>query len=1256
MPPAEHSIESILAAAVEIGAEAERRQFVDQACAGDAERRRWVEELIANHFHAGSFLEQPAASPVMTVDGQLLSDGPGTVIGPYKLMEQIGEGGMGLVFVAEQQQPLRRKVALKVIKPGMDTRQVVARFEAERQALALMDHPNIARVLDGGQTTGGRPYFVMELVKGVPITDYCDHNQVPIRQRLELFLHVCQAVQHAHQKGIIHRDLKPSNVLVMSQDGTPLVKVIDFGIAKAVGQQLTDKTIYTQFAQAVGTPLYMSPEQAGQSGVDVDTRSDIYSLGVVLYELLTGTTPFDKDRLKEVGYDELRRIIREEEPAKPSTRISTLGQAATTISANRRSEPKQLSRLFRGELDWIVMKALEKDRGRRYETASAFAADVERYLHDEPVLACPPSAAYRFRKFARRNKGRLAVAASAFLAVAVMAAAVGWAVRDRAAREAEIERAEAGRRGEVERRGRDCLREARALLAENKLAAARQKLAEARAGLADDRPALGELAAEVEAVAVELDRFQEFLGLVERAHEAETASIVEMAVAAGSSPGRSRALPSADTLQRQAAAAAVLRLRALRRFGILERDDWNTALEGSLLGREQIKQVRRTAYEELLWLADDVSQRRQDCGSGAPLSPQAAARQAVTYLGKAESAYRPTGAFYQLRLRCRKALGEEAAYQADWQLFHKTPATIALDHHLQGRDAFQRKQLAEAVQAFEAALRLEPTAYWSLVWLGRCLTDLGRGPEDFTGAVRVYTGCILKRPDHAYAYLCRASALYYLRRHEEALADCCKAIELDRKSAEAWNNRGCAYLELRQYDKALAALSKAIKLDPKFAPAHSNLGVALAEQDKLDEAIACFRQAIKLDPKVALAHSNLGNALAEQGKLDEAIAAHRQAITLDPKFAPAHSNLGIALAEQGKLDEAIAAHRQAITLDPKFAPAHTNLGVALFMQRKLDEAIACYRQAIKLDPKNAPAHTNLGNALKQQGKLDEAIAAHRRAIKLDPKLAAAHNNLGIALYKQGKLDEAIACYRQAIKLAPKYAQAHNDLARAHNNLGVALSMQGKLDEAIACYRQAIKLDPKYARAHNNLARAERLAAVQGKLPAFLKGEYKPRSSAERLALAELCGIKKLHHAGAGLYAEAFTADPKLADDLKAGHRYNAACHAALAGCGQGTDADKLDDQARARWRNQALAWLRGDLALRTKQLASGRPDERQQVASSMQHWQRDRDFVGVRGKDGLAKLPASERAGWQQLWAEVQALLEKASAKPPTRPGPAPRP
>ncbi len=437
----DRQIMSLLGEAVEHRSPPERAAFLDRACAGDAGLRARVEELLRAYEAAGNFLQGDRPDPDrIETAAEPMPERPGAVLGPYKLLEQLGEGGFGVVFLAEQAQPVRRKVALKVLKAGMDSRQVVARFEAERQALAIMDHPHIAKVLDGGATPAGRPYFVMELVKGVPITAFCDQNHLTARQRLGLFVSVCEAVQHAHQKGIIHRDLKPSNVLVSRHDATPVVKVIDFGVAKALGQQLTDKTLYTAVAQLVGTPLYMSPEQAGMSDLDVDTRSDIYSLGVLLYELLTGTTPFTRERFQSAGYDEIRRILREEESPRPSTRLSTLGQDAATVSANGGNDSRALSRLLRGELDWIVMKALEKDRSRRYETANAFALDVQRYLADEPVLACPPSAWYRFRKFARRNKRALGTSALLGLvllaACAAVAATLGWTMRDREVRRA----------------------------------------------------------------------------------------------------------------------------------------------------------------------------------------------------------------------------------------------------------------------------------------------------------------------------------------------------------------------------------------------------------------------------------------------------------------------------------------------------------------------------------------------------------------------------------------------------------------------------------------------------------------------------------------------------------------------------------------------------------------------------------------------------------------------------------------------------
>jgi serine/threonine protein kinase len=410
---------------------AERVLYLDQTCAGEPDLRRRVEELLRASQDAEDFLQDPApgaqwpevapAASTLVLSGTVPGEKAGDRIGRYKLLQLIGEGGCGLVYMAEQEEPVRRRVALKVIKLGMDTKSVIARFEAERQALALMDHPNIAKILDGGVTETGRPFFVMDLVQGLPITQFCDEAKLPTRERLALFLEVCSAIQHAHQKGVIHRDIKPSNILVtLRPDGSGLPKVIDFGIAKATQQPLTDKTLFTQFQQLIGTPAYMSPEQATLSGFDIDTRSDIYSLGVLLYELLTSKTPFDSKELLQAGLDELGRTVREKEPPRPSNRVSTLpGDELTTTAKRRGVDAARLASILRGDLDWIVMKCLEKDRARRYETCTGLARDIERHLHNEPVTACPPSRLYRFQKTAQRNKLALGAAAAVALALVI---------------------------------------------------------------------------------------------------------------------------------------------------------------------------------------------------------------------------------------------------------------------------------------------------------------------------------------------------------------------------------------------------------------------------------------------------------------------------------------------------------------------------------------------------------------------------------------------------------------------------------------------------------------------------------------------------------------------------------------------------------------------------------------------------------------------------------------------------------------------
>jgi len=414
-----------------------RAVFLEQACQGDSVLRRRLEDLLAAHEQSDGVLAETAGAKATPGKGKATlkldfaeerpDEAVGQKIGRYKVLEKVGEGGCGVVYVAEQTEPVRRRVALKVIKLGMDTKAVVARFEAERQALAMMDHPNIAKVLDAGTTEQGRPYFIMELVRGIKITDYCDQNNLPTKERLELFIRVCQAIQHAHQKGIIHRDIKPSNILVTLHDGVPVPKVIDFGIAKATEGRLTDATVYTQLHQFIGTPAYMSPEQAEMSGLDIDTRSDIYSLGVLLYELLVGRTPFDAQELMSQGLDAMRKTIREKDPLRPSTKLATLqGEELTTTAKRRAAEAPKLIHLLRGDLDWVVMKCLEKDRTRRYETANGVAMDLKRHLNNEPVTARPPSRLYEFKKTVRRHKAGFAATAAIMLVLAAGVLASTW--------------------------------------------------------------------------------------------------------------------------------------------------------------------------------------------------------------------------------------------------------------------------------------------------------------------------------------------------------------------------------------------------------------------------------------------------------------------------------------------------------------------------------------------------------------------------------------------------------------------------------------------------------------------------------------------------------------------------------------------------------------------------------------------------------------------------------------------------------------
>jgi tetratricopeptide (TPR) repeat protein len=500
-----------------------------------------------------------------------------------------------------------------------------------------------------------------------------------------------------------------------------------------------------------------------------------------------------------------------------------------------------------------------------------------------------------------------------------------------------------------------------------------------------------------------------------------------------------------------------------------------------------------------------------------------------------------------------------------------------------------------------------------------------------------FQAAVAAAPTNAAAHSSLGLALRDKGQVGEAIACIQKAIDLAPKLAEAHSNLGIILCDVkRDYDRAIACFQKAIALDPTLALAHSNLGNALYHKGQEDKAIACYHKAIALDPKFAGARTGLGNALYRKGRMDEAIACYHKAIALDPYHATPHANLGIILCDiKRNYDGAIAFFQKAIALDPKLALAHNGLGAALKGKGHLDEAIASYRKAIALDPKLALPHFNLGNELAARGQVDAAIACFQKAVALDPKLAVAHYDLGTALVGIDRVEEAIGCWRKAIEVDPK-------LANAHYNLGIALAGKGEVDEAIACFQKAIALEPKFAQARAMLAQSERLAALRDKLAAFKTGTYTPATPSEHLDLVEWCLVKKLHHTAAGLYVAAFAADSRLAEELKAAHRYNAACSATLAAAAKGEDAAKLDARERARLRRQALTWLRADLALRTRQLETGKPADRAAVQRVLRHWQQDRDLAGLRDAAALAKLPAEEQKACAQLWADVAALLKKA--------------
>ncbi len=931
-----------------------RSEFVMRACGGDADLRARVERLLKSHELLGSFHDD--VPPALVTIDQPIQEKPGTHIGPYKLLQVIGEGGMGVVYMAEQKEPVERQVALKIIKPGMDSRQVIARFEAERQALALMDHPNIAKVLDAG-TTGerrdvsppvdrradaaplaGRPFFVMELVKGVPITQYCDEHHLTLKQRLELFVPVCQAIQHAHQKGIIHRDLKPTNVLVAEYDNQPVPKVIDFGVAKATAQKLTEKTIFTEFGQVVGTLEYMSPEQAKLNQLDIDTRGDIYSLGVLLYELLTGTTPFDRKRLHSAAFDEMLRIIREEEPPKPSNKLSS-SDTLPSIAANRSVEPARLSRQVKGELDWIVMKCLEKDRNRRYETANAFAADLQHFLHDEPVQACPPSAGYRLGKFARRNRRALTTAAVVILAVVLgigsLVGSIGWILGDRAAqREAK------GREADF------ALKQTAQLLAEGNAAQASAWARRVEVVLTGEEPPIG-LKQRLEEVHADLEMVDKLEEIRIRKSEVKD----EHYDFAQADPAYAQAFRDygldVEKLGSQDAAERV-GARNIRMDLVLALDDWADVVRWIVKADD-----RRWKHLLAVARAADPDERRNQLRAAWEQEPMD--RQALEQVAASDKlSDLPAPTLFLLSGCLRRSGSAETAVAVLRQAQWKYPHDFWVNHHL----AFQLMEMR---------------------------------PPRWQEAIPFYTAAVALRPESPGARINLSVALAYKGDQEWRIAVLKGASHLKVDYASAYLNLGNALLAKELHQDAIVALREAIRLKPDLVYAHNNLGLALKATGKVDEAIDCFHKAIALDPVLPGPHLHLAHALLIL-KEDRAgaINAAKEGLRHQPRYSMealpcyglARRLVANADVEEEEAELAVELAQRAVTLYPNRGYYWTMLGMAHYRAGHWDDAITALEKANSLFAGGGSFEWFfLTMARWQRGDKDQAQRAFARAVQ-----------------------------------------------------------------------------------------------------------------------------------------------------------------------------------------------------------------------------------------------------------------------------------
>jgi len=1093
------SEQSVFAEAIRCATPEARAAYLDTACRTDTALRRRVEALLRASENAGDFLEEPPtglASPEGLVTTQP-SEKPGDRIGRYKLLEQIGEGGCGVVYMAEQVEPVRRRVALKVIKLGMDTKQVIARFETERQALALMDHPNIAKVLEAGATDTGRPFFVMELVRGIKITDYCDKNKLATNERLQLFIQVCQAIQHAHQKGIIHRDIKPSNILVTQHDDVAVPKVIDFGIAKATVGQLTDKTVFTAFAQFIGTPAYMSPEQAQLSGLDIDTRADIYSLGVLLYELLTGHTPFDAKELLAAGLDEMRRKIREDEPAKPSTCLSTMQvMDLTTVATRRHVEPPKLIHLVRGDLDWLVMKCLEKDRTRRYETANGLAMDIQRHLSNEPITARPPGRWYEFQKTVRRHKFGFAAAAALIMVLGLGVLASTWqAVR---ATRAEQEQSRLRGLAEVE-------------------AAKSQQVAQFMKGMLQGVGPSAALGRDTTMLREILDQTARRLNELKEQPAVEA----ELRTTLGNVYADLGEYTNAVAMHREALAL----WQTLRGNEHLE---VATALNG--LANVLAKQGRPVEAEAIC--REALAMRRKLLGNdhldvAECLSIMAGLFRQQYKFAEAETAGREALAI------CRKQLGAGDAKVA--YAIHP----LAWDLNVQGK-----RTEAEALSREEVAIwrnlfgNDDPKVAWALGDLTVFLRDQGKDTEAET-AVR--EALEIRRKQLAAGQLGLSVELHSLA---WALSQLGKQVEAEEIIGEELTMRrrvqGNEHPDVAAALYHLAFLLKA-------------QGKSFEAETAIHEALTIQRKRFGNDPsQVSQSLQLLGDLLSDQRKLPEAEAAIREVLAIRKKlFGEVHQEIERALGDlaqvlqdQRKFAEAEAVWREELAMErrlsgdehPRVANSLRSLAILLHDSGKTSEAEAMLREALNMllgnkDPAAASSLAWLGVTLADQGKPAEAEAAYREALALRRKLlgnehanvVASINHLTAVLWDEGKLAEVEALLREDLVLV-RTPQTNTSvpvsarLGLALHHLAEVLRERNALNEARTLAEEAYDLyqqHPDWPAAESQHA-VRVFAAVLTDLGDFAGLELLHRKSVEDLRTRLPVDESKLAAALAGL--------------------------------------------------------------------------------------------------------------------------------------------